>query len=195
MSNGHGLHVEFYIESVKREFKSEEAGRPIHEDAEFVRILIPGDKNTAIEREATPEDKHKFALEYARFKNGEREAAQTVGTPLSQWPAMSRALAKDFAALNIHTVEQLANLSDTGKQAFGMGANEWSAKAKAFLETASSSAAAQKYATENEALKRDIEILKGQIAEISARTGTPEKRGPGRPPKAANAVHEMVELD
>lgn len=191
----HGLHVEFYIESLLSEFKSEEAGRPIHEDMEFVRILIPGDKNTAIDRVASAEDKKRFHEEYGRFKAGEQEAAQAVGTPLSQWPAISRALAKDFAALNIHTVEQLAQLSDTGKQAFGMGANEWSVKAKAFLETASNSATAQKYASENEALKRDIELLKGQIAEISARSGQPEKRGPGRPPKAPNAVHEMVELD
>lgn len=194
MAEGHGLHVEFYIDSVKMEFKSEEAGRPIHEDVEFVRIMFPGDKNSIIERQASKQDIDKFPLEYARFKNGLKEEEQASGTPLKQWPAMSRSLVKDFAAFNIHTVEQLAILSDQGKQAFGMGATEWCAKAKAYLASAGDSATAQKYAAENEALKRDMQVLRDQIAEISARTGVEPKRGPGRP-KRENPIHEMVELD
>jgi hypothetical protein len=192
MAEGHGLHVEFYIDALQNGFKTEEAGRPIFEDREFVRILIPGDNKTIIERHASDEDKQRFALEYARFKNGMKELDQMGGTPLSQWPAISRSMLKEFAYFNIHTVEQLAGLSDIGKQSFGMGASEWSAKAKAYLETAGNSAAVEKYAAENETLRRDMDLLRQQIAEISART---EKRGPGRPPKASNPVHDLVELD
>ncbi|WP_038950376.1 hypothetical protein [Bradyrhizobium genomosp. III] len=164
---GHGLHVEFYIESVKQEFKSEEAGRPIHEDREFVRIHIPGDRNYSAEREATGSDKQRFALEYARFKNGLKDQEQAIGTPLIQWPAMTRSMAKDFSAVNVHTVEQLANLSDTSIQAFGLGGREWVTKAKAFLEVSNNSAAAQKYAAENEELKQRIALLEAQFAELS----------------------------
>ena len=193
MAEGHGLHVEFYIESVQRAFKSEEAGRPIFEDVEFIKILIPGDKNFSPEREATEADKQRFPLEYARFKNGMKESEQAVGTPLSQWPAMTRSMAKEFNAMNVFTVEQLAGMSDQGKQAFGMGALEWSAKAKAYMDAAGGGAAIEKYAAENESLKRDMEIMRQQIAELSARSDA-EKRGPGRP-KRADAVREMVEID
>ncbi len=193
MAEGHGLHVEFYIESVQRAFKSEEAGRPIFEDVEFIKILIPGDKNFSPEREATEADKQRFPLEYARFKNGMKESEQAIGTPLSQWPAMTRSMAKEFNAMNVFTVEQLAGMSDQGKQAFGMGALEWSAKAKAYMDAAGGGAAIEKYAAENESLKRDMEIMRQQIAELSARSD-PEKRGPGRP-KRTDAVREMVEID
>lgn len=191
MAEGHGLHVEFYIEAVKQEFKSQEAGRPIFADTEFVRIHIPGDKNYSVEREASAADKERFALEYARFKNGIKEEEQAVGTPLKHWPAMTRSMAKEFASFNVHTVEQLAIMSDTAKQAFGMGALEWSRKAQAFLDVAGNSAAAEKYAAENESLKRDLAALQAQLAEISAKVE--EKRGPGRPRKPDNAISELTE--
>ncbi|UQD69211.1 hypothetical protein JEY40_24660 [Bradyrhizobium japonicum] len=192
MAEGHGLHVEFYIEAVKQEFLSEQEGRPIYKDTEFVKILIPGDKNYCAEREATKADKDRFALEYARFKNGLKEEEQAIGTPLKHWPAMTRSMAKEFASFNIHTVEQLAGMSDTAKQAFGMGANEWSRKAQAMLDMAAGGAAAEKYATENEALKQRIADMEKQFAELSAKVD-PEKRGPGRPRKPENPVHELTE--
>jgi hypothetical protein len=191
MAEGHGLHVEFYIDSKHMPYLSEQAGRPVHQDTEYVKIIIPGDKNLITEREATENDRQRFALEYARFKNGLKEEEQAVGTPLKVWPAMSRSMAKEFAHFNVHTVEQLAGISDTAKQAFGMGAQEWSVKAKAYLETATNSAASEKYAVENEALKQQIADLQKQFAELSARVD-PEKRGPGRP-KTTNPVKELVE--
>ncbi|MET4529149.1 hypothetical protein [Bradyrhizobium sp. JR18.2] len=192
MAEGHGLHVEFYIEAVKQEFLSEEAGRPIYKDTEFVRIHIPGDKNYSVDRAASQQDKDRFALEYARFKNGMKEEEQAVGTPLKHWAAIPRSLAKEFAAVNVHTVEQLASLSDTGKQAFGIGALEWSRKAQAMLDASAGSAGAEKYAAENEALKQRIADMEKQFAELSAKVD-PEKRGPGRPRKPENAVHELTE--
>jgi hypothetical protein len=191
MAEGHGLHVEFYVDSKLMGFLSEQAGRPIHQDAEFIKIMIPGDKNTIHEREATDQDRDRFPLEYARFKNGMNEEMQAVGTPLKAWPAMSRSLVKDFAHFNVHTVEQLSNMSDTAMQAFGMGAREYATKAKAFLALAADSAAGEKYAVENEELKQQIANLQSQFAELSAKVD-PEKRGPGRP-RTTNAVKELVE--
>lgn len=192
MAEGHGLHVEFYIEAVKQDFLSEQEGRPIYKDTEFVKILIPGDKNYSAERVATENDKQRFALEYARFKNGLKEEEQAIGTPLKVWPSMTRSMVKEFASFNVHTVEQLASMSDTAKQAFGMGALEWSRKARAFLDVAGNSADAERYATENEALKQQIADLQKQFAELSAKVDT-EKRGPGRPRKPENAVSELTE--
>jgi hypothetical protein len=192
MAEGHGLHVEFYIESKLMPFKSEQAGRPIHEDTEFIKIMIPGDKNFAPEREVNANDRDRFPLEYARFKNGLKEEEQAVGTKLKEWPAMSRSLVKEFAHFNVHTVEQLAGMSDPSIQAFGMGAREWATKAKAYLEVSGNSAAAERYAVENENLKREMADLRNELAAVSARVDA-EKRGPGRPRKPENAVHELTE--
>ena len=191
MAESHGLHVEFYVDSKRMGFLSEEAGRDVYQDAEFVKIMIPGDKNTIHEREATATDRDRFPLEYARFKNGMKEELQAVGTPLKHWPAMSRSLVKEFAHFNLHTVEQLASMSDTAMQAFGMGAREWSTKANAFLKLAGDSAAVQKFAVENNELKQRIADMEKQFAELSAQIN-PEKRGPGRP-RSTNSVKELVE--
>jgi hypothetical protein len=192
-AQGHGLHVEFYIDAKEMPFKSEEAGRPIYEDVEFIKIMIPGDKNFSPEREAHAGDRTRFPLEYARFKIGMKEEEQAVGTPLKHWPAMSRSMVKNFGAFNVHTVEQLAGMSDTGKQAFGMGAQEWSVKAKAYLEVSGNTAEAQKYATENENLKRDIADLRGQFEALSAQVEADKKATAGRTRKPGNAVSEITE--
>lgn len=176
----HGLIVSFYLDSVHMVFKSEEAGRPIYEDRDHIRILIPGDRNSVIERIASDDDKKKYATEYASYKAGKDENEQMVGTPLRQWPAMRPAMVKEMEAMNIRTVEQLADLSDAGMQNFGPGSREWKAKAAAYLGVAAGSAAAEKVAAENESLKNRIADLEAQIASLAARFDG-EKRGPGRP--------------
>jgi hypothetical protein len=169
MTAKHGLIVAFYSEPVHMPFKSEEAGRPIYEDRDHIRIIIPGDRNSIVERLATDEDRKKYDEEYSLFKAGADEDGQMSGTPLSQWAAIRPALAKEFQAQNIRTVEQLASLNDSGKQAFGMGALEWSAKARAYLDQAASSGAVEKYAAENVALRGEVAALKAEFAALSAR--------------------------
>lgn len=193
MASGHGLHVEFFTDAVKMEFRSEQEGRPIYEDRTFVKILIPGDNKTAIEREATAGDRERFHEEFARFKNNIMAAEQSVGTPLAQWAPMSRSQVKEYAHFNIHTVEQLAALSDTGKQTLGMGAQEWAAKAAAFIAKAAGSADVQKIAAENVALKARLEAMEQQFANLSAAQPGAEKRGPGRPPNPKPTASDLVE--
>jgi hypothetical protein len=184
-----GIYAAFTIEPVEMTFLSEQAGRPIFEDREFVRIVIAGDKHSEVYREATEFDKERFHEPYSRFKRGLGEHEQIVGTPLSQWAVMKVSQVKEYNAINIHTVEQLASLSDTMKQKLGMGANEIVAAAKAYLATAQDGAAASHFAAENERLKADIERLNSQMQMLANRLeeqdNHAERRGPGRPPKAA----------
>jgi hypothetical protein len=60
------------------------------------------------------------------------------------------------------------------------------------LDVSSKSADAEKWAAENESLKQQLADMRKEFAELSARV-EPEKRGPGRPRKAENAVHEVTE--
>ena len=178
----------FEMVPVELTAKSQEMGRPVFEDREHIHIFIAGDSRSEVFREVTDNDRQRFHEEYARFKQGIEGEGQLVGTPIKEWPALKPSEVKEFEAMGLKTVEHIADMSDHVKQRFGMGANEYQAKAKAFLEAANGSAAATKLAGENEQLKSRIDDLERQIADLSEMMESatePAKRGPGRPPKAA----------
>lgn len=178
-NNNPGIYAQFTLEPVEQAFKSQAAGRPIFEDREFIRIVIAGDKNSEVYREATENDKERFHEIYRRFKDGMKDREQIIGTPLSQWPLLKPSQIREFEAINIFTVEQLAALSDTMKQNIGMGANELVAAAKAFLESSKDSSMAGALAAENERLKSDMEALKLQVQELASRLEEQDKRKAG----------------
>lgn len=106
------LFVVFYMGVLRNEARSVEAGRPIFDDVECVRIIIPGDKNSVIDRPATPNDKARFSRQYGLFKQGLKEEDQTSGTRLTEWPFLTRGQCEEFKHLGIKTVEQLAEVRD-----------------------------------------------------------------------------------
>lgn len=171
--------------------ESEKAGRPIFRDVEHVRILIPGDNRTEVFREVTENDKTRFAEEYAAFRNGIAGAGQISGTPLNQWTALTPAEVKGFEAIGILTVEHLADMSDHVKQRVGMGANEYQAKAKAYLASAKDSSTATRMAAENERYKVEIEDLRRQVAELAAMVEASKAGAPAAVPAADNGNEQM----
>lgn len=187
MAEPTGIYAEFTNDSIEMKFRSEQEGRPIFEDREFVRIIIAGDRNSEVYREATPYDKERFHEVYDRFKRGMEGRDQITGTPLKQWPLMKPSQIRELEGIKIFTVEHLAALSDGQKQQLGMGAHDLVASARAYLESAKDGAAAAFYAAENERLKADIETLKQQFAELASHSE--ERRGPGRPPKVARETN------
>jgi hypothetical protein len=56
-----GIFAKFSLEPVKMEFLSAQEGRPIFEDREHVTIYIAGDNRTEVFREASDDDKARFA--------------------------------------------------------------------------------------------------------------------------------------
>jgi hypothetical protein len=54
------LVVQFYKKSVKQDDASNEAGRPIFKEFDFVRIMIPGDNLTEIDTYAQESHKQRF---------------------------------------------------------------------------------------------------------------------------------------
>lgn len=157
------LYVNFYVRAVMNNFKSSEQGRPIFDEVDFIRIIIPGDKNNVVDTKVTEEHKMRFEKQFERFKKNQEQA--TTGTPLEVWPQMTVGQVAELKAINIHTVEQLAEVPDNLAQKI-MGSHALRAKAKQFLESAAGEAANSKMAAELE--KRDIELaaLKEQMAQI-----------------------------
>lgn len=160
-------YAEFFIDAVHLKFQSEQEGRPIFEDREFVRIFIPGDAHTDLVKRVTDVERDRFPEAYAAFKRGLSDE-QVSGTPLSLLPWLLPSQVKQMQALNIRTVEHLASLSDTNLQAVGIGARELKAKAAAYLDAAAGGAEAAKNAARIESLEAENEALKQQVKELAA---------------------------
>lgn len=168
------LFVTFFIEAVEVKAESEKQGRPVYRDVPFIKIVVPGDVNNIIERKASKEDELKFPKAWARFKAEEADVME--GTPLEQWPQMSRSLVKESKFFEIHTVEQLANLSDINVSRMGMGYMELRNKAKAYLVAAAGTAGETAQAAENQRLKDMIADLQRQMNDVSKpKVGRPAK--------------------
>ena len=157
------LYVNFYVRAVMNNFRSAEEGRPIFDEVDYIRIIIPGDKNNVVDTKVTEEHKMRFEKQFERFKKNQEQAVS--GTPLEVWPQMTVGQVAELKAMNIHTVEQLADVPDNLAQKI-MGSHALRAKAKMFLEAAAGEAVNSKMVAELE--KRDIELaaLKEQMAQI-----------------------------
>jgi hypothetical protein len=174
-----GLFVQFYMEAIKNEEESLAQGRPIFNDREFIKIIPVGDRNTVICEPVTEEHRHRFANQYAAFKN--QQIQPQSGTPLEEWAPLTKSQVMTMKAVNVHTVEQLAAVSDGNLTNLGMGARELREKAIVYIETAQSNAmplAAQQKIND---LEKQVEALKNQLAgferdpEVAKKRGRPRK--------------------
>ena len=166
------LFVQFYWGTMKDEAASEEAGRPIVRDMEFVRIIVPGDKNNINDRPASKHDKQRFARQYAAFRAGVSEEDQLIGTRLKEWPLLTRGQVEEFAYLGIKTVEQLAEARDDvcakvpGMHDYKRSAQIWLGKSKATAEAAKALARDKEQASKIESLEIAIREQAARIEQL-----------------------------
>ena len=127
------LLVKFFLHPQQDPTASAEAGRAIFKDVEFIDIKVPGQRGGVV-RPARKNDIERFPRHYAAFK--QRMEMPVSGTPLAEWPLLSRSVVEELAFINIKTIEDLAGMSDThtGKM---MGLANWKRQAQEWLEAAS----------------------------------------------------------
>jgi hypothetical protein len=158
------LAVQFYKKSVKQDIASDEAGRPIFKEFDFVRIMIPGDNLTEIDTYAQESHKARFPRQWAHYQNQMSSHEDVIGTPLDQWPQVTRSQAEELRGLKFHTVESIADCSDQQLQRIGMVAgmspHNFRLKAKAFLNLANDSAEVAQREAEMQALKQENAKIK-----------------------------------
>lgn len=159
---GRKVVVQFFMDAVRNNEKSDEAGRPIYEDKEFIKKMIPGDATSNVVRPVSKYDKVEFSREYEAFKAGLE--APIEGTPLTTIPFISKAQAMEMAGVGIKTAEQLRDISDVNGQKF-MGFFGLRSKVIAYLDSAEKAAPVQKMQAELEKRDNDIAVLKQQLAE------------------------------
>jgi len=153
-------------------------GRPIFKDEAYVRIMVPGDKDSIIVRPARDMDKQRFAKQFAAFQAGEGELHE--GTPLKAWPMVTRAQVEELKFFGVYTVEQLAELADVHVQKF-MGVGALKTRAQEFIQAAKESAPMVQLNAAIDQKDSEIAALNQAVEDLMAKVESLEK--PAKKPK------------
>lgn len=167
-----GQAVTFYQRSVIVPFRTEQEGRPVYRQADYVKVATPGEHDE-IDREATPADKRRYAKQWAAYESGRQNLVE--GTPLAVLFPSNEEIVEGLKHHKIHTVEQLASLSDHGAQNLPMGGSEWCEKAKRFLDLTKDAGRLGKIEQRQRQLDADVQSaneendrLRARVAELEA---------------------------
>jgi len=180
------LFVTFSTQSVVNPIKSQEAGRPIHEPVDYVRIQQPGERDFTL-RPATQLDTQRFRRQWQMYQDG--RAQDPTGTLLSVLFPNNPEIVDNLKFFKISTVEQLAGLNDTQIQNVGLGGRAFHEAAVKYLAAADKGKDYHALAKSVEALQRDMAAKNDKIAALEAALAehedddAPRKRG--RPRKDA----------
>ena len=177
--------VRFETRAVQDPAESLKAGRPMFKDVPMVIVMQHGSRDeyekNAEEwldqkhREAAagtfpPEWVDAFKHKFSEWKKGNE--IPVTGTPLKLWPGATPAEVAGAAAINIHTVEDLAMVPDSGLHMLGLNGRVLRDKAKTYLKASEDSG---KVAAEIASLKADketqaetIKSLQEKIKELEA---------------------------
>ncbi len=162
-----GIRPRFYMEAVQDPLGTAKEGRPIFRQEERVELFMAGNPYTMPVMKVSDEERRRWPREYEAFRHGIEIAPE--GTPLEEWPILNRAMVMELKSLHIHTVEDIAVLSDTGTQR-AMGLMGLRSKARAFLDDAAAASLTEQLTKENDDLKIEIATLAQQVKELGELT-------------------------
>lgn len=155
------LYVQFFVEAVQNNFKTEQQKRPIFDEIEMVRIFTPGSRDVMVGK-ATLNYQLRFPKQYAAFKAGKDLPLE--GTPLEEVPFLSVGQVAELKALNIRTLEGLAYMSDAMAQQV-MGNFALRQKAQQLIAANKESEPAEKLAAELKTRDEQIAEMQKAMAE------------------------------
>jgi hypothetical protein len=168
------LAVKFYKRAMKLENESNEAGRPIFKDYDFVRIMVAGDTLTEIDTYARDSHKQRFPKQWLQYQATQESSSEMIGTPVEEWTLISQSQAQELRGIKFMTVESIANASDLQLQRIGMIAgmspHAFRDKARTFLNLAEETAEATKRTEEINQLKQELAKKDEETAKIKAET-------------------------
>lgn len=160
--------VGFGLHPIKNGEKSKKAGYDVFDEQLFIKVAIPGDRNSLYLQPASSEHQRRFPQAYAAYQRREHTHVEE-GMPIENWAPISRATALTLRSLHIHTVEALAAVHEGHIDRLPQG-RELQAKAKAWLSSAQKDAALLAAAAEKEHLNDQIAALQSQINALQERS-------------------------
>lgn len=198
------LHVRFQMITVYQTYDSENAllpdgetpnprytGNPVYKDIPHIEITTPGGQNRIVQP-VRADHKARFKRQWDMFVMSQGDSEQIVGTPLSQWPAISRSRAEELRAMKFFVIEQIAEASDQQVQGIGMDGITLRQRAQQFLKTAKDTAIVDKQSAELAAKQKQLDEQASQIKALQEQmlafmTNKPaveaQPKRKGRPPK------------
>lgn len=165
-----------------------------YKDVEYLTIAMAGDLKSEPCLKVTDSHRRMYAAEYARFKQG--LSARPEGFPIEEYGKLTQHLSPGqvmmLKAVNVLTAEQLAELPDINLKNLGPLGLEMRERAKKFIFERERSAGASQYMRELHSRDERIADLEAKLTRLieaqDAKDTDPPKRGPGRPPKQAEAA-------
>lgn len=174
--------------------ETKRCGYPRYKRIQIIRTLIPGSKDERVDR-VRAEHKHRFPRAWAAFLAGEEGVVD--GTPLKDFPGLTKDDVSTLTHFHVLSVEQLASMSDEQVGNLGHG---WRARRDGAKTWMSARRAAQPVAE----LNAQLEEERSRRAELEARlaaleAGTYQNGAAGQaqlpvatPPKKRNRKPKAV---
>jgi hypothetical protein len=181
--------VKFEYRSVQDHAATAEQGRPIFKERLYISMKIPGSRE-GIVKPARPGDIARFQRHYDAFKA--RVELPTEGTPLTEWPGITRSRAEELAFIHIKTVEQLATVNDNiaGEM---MGGNNLKAKAQEWIDRATDGVTAEKLGVELADRDDQMRDMQAQLEDLKMQLAArPRKRKSRAKPKVLPIVDDPI---
>jgi len=144
-------------------------------EIEMVEIINRNDpKNSPMVNISTDIHRYKlFPREYRAFKQG--LDMQSSGIPIKEWLG-DNPRTQNLAYFHIHTVEQLASISDSLCSTLGPGTYELRKRAEAYLAQRKDSGFAERVAAENDTLRRSMEAMQADMARLMTIVGAQQTK-------------------
>ena len=175
-------------------------------EQDFVEISFIGAKDTLVER-VQPSHMAQFRSEWDAYCDG-RPMQRREGIPLTELPGLDEARAEGYVARNVHTLEELAALSDAQCQGIGhgtltdrQGARKLVAQRQLEIRDRmqravhEASAAIGPRPAERYAPNADMESVRGEIAELRQSIADLAKLMESKPGKSQAAFSKRSEVD
>jgi hypothetical protein len=203
-----GSALRIWRDSARNNYLSEQHGRPIFDEVVYVEDITPGFSGSIpvfeVKRVLAPEaetSEPMYGMQYERYKSyikdfesGTDIDNKLTGTPLKEWPEISRSLAASLNASKIFSVEALAEISDTRLSAIGPDGRSWREKAKAWLAVAKDASYATKIAADLEHMRNDLTARDTEIKRLSAQIEALQAAG-GKPVKVSAKSEAATVID
>lgn len=163
----------FYAKSELMPFASKEAGRPIYEPRDFVKLVTPGERDE-VDREVQEWDKRAYREQWIQYKEQREQVAE--GTPLLHLFPGNPEIVDNLRGLKFQTIEQLAEAPDTALKAIAMGAYDYQAKARRFLEGTKDASRFGKIERQLEELASATKAKDDEIASLKAEIAVRDRK-------------------
>lgn len=157
------IYAVFSEKAFLNEFKTKNnGGINVYEPKLMVTLYFVGDKSKVVFQEAKEPDKKRFHEAWAAYKDGMEQIPTGTQLKLVNWVTETQLL--NLMANHVHTVEQLADLSDISVQNIGLGGMELRKKAQTALESQRSAEPLIRERARAEALQVELDAIKAKSA-------------------------------